>query len=721
MPKYAKFMKDLLTKRRQGNPTWVTLNERCSSVLMNEMPSKEKDPGSFTIPCTINGTTFDKALGDLGASISLMPYSLYRKLELDKLTPTRMCIELANKSTQYPKGVAENVLVKIDKFIFPVDFVIIDMKEDIDIPILLGRPFLATAHAMIDVFNKKNSLEIGKEKITCDLERSMKYATFTDDDMEEVDFIDSTIEDFVEDFLPQEQLHSVLSKDHADKSEHEETTDVNSVQEPLHKDDFITKETASIPKLKELPPHLEYAFLDDKPEHPELSSILRNIEELESDMNSLTEKVNMVQSVFETPIEDRVSSIERCVKFFIRETFHNQRETQEIIWGIKTENTGELPSTTETNPRDLAHAITTRSGLNKEPAYPSTTNDALADLGTSISLMPYSLYRRLELDKLTPTRMCIELANKSTQYPKGVAKNVLLKIDKFIFLVDFVIIDMKEDIDIPILLGRPFLATAHAMIDEKITYDLERSMKYATFTDDDMEEVDFIDSTIEDFVEDFLPQEQLHSVLSNDHADKSEHEETTDVNIVQEPLHKDDFITKETASIPKLKELPPHLEYAFLDDKPEHPELSKHKGASLGRCPTSRKSVHPSVLTRFLWKMISNRSYNHNEGLIYAISDNAWVSPIHVVPKKGGTTVIVNEDNDDQRVQMMKNRKYLYSKTHKTLGNDQKATIMPLVRKDNEWWRFDETNGCDGDLIKRLRSCHTSTVRIETRLSKTVV
>ncbi|GJX89565.1 reverse transcriptase domain-containing protein [Tanacetum coccineum] len=117
----------------------ITLNERCSTVLLNKILLKGKDPRSFTIPCTIGKFGIDKALADLGACISLMLYSMYSILDLEDLKPTRMCIELGNKSTQYPRGIAKNVIVKVDKFIFPFDFVVLYMKEDHKIPIILGR------------------------------------------------------------------------------------------------------------------------------------------------------------------------------------------------------------------------------------------------------------------------------------------------------------------------------------------------------------------------------------------------------------------------------------------------------------------------------------------------------------------------------------------------------------------------------------------------------
>ncbi|GJR73285.1 putative ribonuclease H-like domain-containing protein [Tanacetum coccineum] len=169
MPKYAKFLNGLLSnKTRLEEAFTVTINVRCSAVLLNKLPPKEKDPGSFTIPCDIGHLHINNALEDLGASISLMPYTVYKKLGLGEPKPTRMSLELADRSIQYPRGIAENVLIKIDKFILPINFVILDMREDSKIPIILGRPFLATARAIIDVFNKKITLRVGNEELLKD-------------------------------------------------------------------------------------------------------------------------------------------------------------------------------------------------------------------------------------------------------------------------------------------------------------------------------------------------------------------------------------------------------------------------------------------------------------------------------------------------------------------------------------------------------------------------
>ncbi|XP_075500124.1 uncharacterized protein LOC142538709 [Primulina tabacum] len=122
----------------------VTLSEECSAILQNKLPPKLKDPGSFSIPCTIGSSNFNKALWDLGASINLMPYSCFEKLGIREVKPTTISLQLADRSIKYPRGVIEDVLVKVDKFIFSVDFVVLDMEEDREIPIILGRPFLAT-------------------------------------------------------------------------------------------------------------------------------------------------------------------------------------------------------------------------------------------------------------------------------------------------------------------------------------------------------------------------------------------------------------------------------------------------------------------------------------------------------------------------------------------------------------------------------------------------
>ncbi|GKD38891.1 putative reverse transcriptase domain-containing protein [Tanacetum coccineum] len=136
-----------------------------ASHINNSIPIKGKDPGGFTLPCFINNVCFDNALADLGASISVMPLSTFLNLGLGELAHIKLIVELADRIVKYPKGIAENVLVGIGKFVFPENFIILDMPEDIKVSLILGRPFLSIAHAKIDVFKRKIILRVGEEKI----------------------------------------------------------------------------------------------------------------------------------------------------------------------------------------------------------------------------------------------------------------------------------------------------------------------------------------------------------------------------------------------------------------------------------------------------------------------------------------------------------------------------------------------------------------------------
>ncbi|GJS10687.1 DNA-directed DNA polymerase [Tanacetum coccineum] len=213
MPKYAKFLKGLLTnKARLEEACTITMNEWCSSVLLNKLPSKEKDPGSFTILCDIGQLHIDNALADLGASISLIPYTMYEKVGLGEPKATRMSFELGDRSIQYLRGIIENVLIKVDKFILPIDFFILDMPEDSRVLIILGRPFLATARAMTDVFNKKITLRVGDDEVIFDVDQSIKRPPTEDDECYGIDDLDDTINTETQELLANDEPDSFLSR-----------------------------------------------------------------------------------------------------------------------------------------------------------------------------------------------------------------------------------------------------------------------------------------------------------------------------------------------------------------------------------------------------------------------------------------------------------------------------------------------------------------------------
>ena len=149
---YSKFLKDLLTKKGKSIQSDNILVEgNCSTVIQRILPPKYKDPGNVTIPCLISVVSVGKALFDLGASINLMPLSMCRRIEELEIMPTRMTLQLADCSITRPYGVVEDVLVKVRQFTFPVDFVIIGIEEDSEIPLILGRPFMLTANCVVDM------------------------------------------------------------------------------------------------------------------------------------------------------------------------------------------------------------------------------------------------------------------------------------------------------------------------------------------------------------------------------------------------------------------------------------------------------------------------------------------------------------------------------------------------------------------------------------------
>ncbi|GKD52839.1 retrovirus-related pol polyprotein from transposon TNT 1-94 [Tanacetum coccineum] len=177
-PDYTRRLQELVSNKIKFEElSMVKLNARCLAVLQNELPPKKKDPESFILPCVIGNTTVSNALADLGARISIMPFSMFKRLGLGNPKPVNMMIEMAAMSMQSPKGIVENVLVKIHNFVFPVDFVILDIIEDDKVPIILGRPMLATAHAKIDVFRKKIYLEVGTEQIVFNANKGMRPLT----------------------------------------------------------------------------------------------------------------------------------------------------------------------------------------------------------------------------------------------------------------------------------------------------------------------------------------------------------------------------------------------------------------------------------------------------------------------------------------------------------------------------------------------------------------
>ncbi|XP_076902376.1 uncharacterized protein LOC143557109 [Bidens hawaiensis] len=255
MPTYAKFLKDVLTnKRRLEELSHVTLNKECSAILQNKLPKKMTDPGGIGEP-----------------------------------KPTRRSIQLADRSIKYPRGIVENMLVKIDKFVFPVDFVILDMVEDKNVPLILGRPFLAIARALIDVCTGKLTFRINDEEVTFDIGRSMQHPQHHDDSLYCIEVIDSIVSCHVRDSvisnaldtqILEEPISEPIREDHIIeeiiKSENQETPSPQEVFEVVdHELESKVKPSTKEPpalELKELPSHMEYAFLESNSQLPVIIS-----------------------------------------------------------------------------------------------------------------------------------------------------------------------------------------------------------------------------------------------------------------------------------------------------------------------------------------------------------------------------------------------------------------------------------------------------------------
>ncbi|GKE80447.1 reverse transcriptase domain-containing protein [Tanacetum coccineum] len=182
MPNFALTLKALIgNKEKLREMARTPLNERCSTVILNKLPEKLRDPGKFLIPCNFPGMDECLALADLGASINLMPLSMWKMLSLPELTPTCMTLELADHSITQPIGIAEDVDVKVGKFQFPADFVVVDFDADPRVPLILGRSFLKTGRALIDVYEGELRLRVGKEAITFNLDQTSRYSSNYDD------------------------------------------------------------------------------------------------------------------------------------------------------------------------------------------------------------------------------------------------------------------------------------------------------------------------------------------------------------------------------------------------------------------------------------------------------------------------------------------------------------------------------------------------------------
>ncbi|GKA10378.1 reverse transcriptase domain-containing protein [Tanacetum coccineum] len=198
MPKFASMFKSILNnKEKLFDLAKTPVNENCSAVILKKLPEKLGDPGKFLIPCDFSELVECLALADLGASINLMPLSIWKKLSLPELTPTQMILELADRSTTSPSGNAEDVFVKVGKFHFPADFIVVDYVVDPRVPLILGRPFLRTTCALIDVYG----VRVDDEAITFKVGQTSRYSYNDVVSINRIDVIDIACEEYAQEVL----------------------------------------------------------------------------------------------------------------------------------------------------------------------------------------------------------------------------------------------------------------------------------------------------------------------------------------------------------------------------------------------------------------------------------------------------------------------------------------------------------------------------------------
>nr|GEW14523.1 reverse transcriptase domain-containing protein [Tanacetum cinerariifolium] len=284
-PNYGKLLEELISnKHKIEQISAAFLSDESLEMIQNKIPPKLGDPGSFLIPCNFNKTFSCNALADLGARINLMSYYLFAKLSHETLKPTRISVRLVDISFQYPVEIAENMLVKVGKFTFLADFVILEMEEDRKVPLILGRPFLHT----VDLFelNRNNSiLGVRTKRMIFNIDFTMKHSYSNNDTCFSIDVINEILkEDFdalldegskilhsIEGTLLEEEIFFEFDEFMAMATDENFESESDTEEPPFNKItinvDYKIKTSLEEPpmdlELKPLPDNLEYVFLEE--------------------------------------------------------------------------------------------------------------------------------------------------------------------------------------------------------------------------------------------------------------------------------------------------------------------------------------------------------------------------------------------------------------------------------------------------------------------------
>nr|GEW32983.1 reverse transcriptase domain-containing protein [Tanacetum cinerariifolium] len=638
-----------------------------------------------------------------------------------------------------PTGVAENVFVKVGKFYFPADFVVLDFIADLRVPLILGRPFLSTAHALIDVYEgeiilrhdgQSLTLKCGvvyqnppqqastyqapvSQNLNCKFEA---YINANDANMTNLqmkfDNFQKNQKDFQKSFEKKQddfhnQMMNFMQNLHNNKASSSSSLPSNTIPNPrneakaittrsgisydgppilppgVEKESEATKDT-ELPSTKDIqPPSVQvpnkepidepFVVIKPKANLPYPSRLAK--EKLHEKDDILAAKFMEIfcDLHFELSFADALVHMPKFVSMF-KKLLNNMDKLIELTKTPLNENCSALV-------------------LKKLPKK----------LGASINLMPLSIWKKLRLPTLNDTKMVLELADRTISKPTGVAENVFVKVGKFYFPADFVVLDFIADPRVLLILGRPFLSTAHALIDVNegeiiLRHDGQSlmlkcgdtpSIPYNNFKS--LNKVDLIDATCEEYSQEVLgffdvvasgnptlyyepivsnssPSltlfgegdfilEEIENYLNDDsiESEESDFDMEGDLLILEALLNRDNnkwpviiakdlSVDEKSALLKVLKSRKQAIAWKLTDIKGIDREFCFHKillEEDYSPKVQSQRRFKPKihdVMKKEVEKLL-------DAGLIYPISYSPWVSSIHCVPKKGGMTVITNDEN----------------------------------------------------------------------------
>nr|GEU94174.1 reverse transcriptase domain-containing protein [Tanacetum cinerariifolium] len=654
MPKFASTLKALIgNKEKLSEMARITMNEHCSAVILNKLPRKLGDPRKFLIPCEFSGMDECLALADLGASINLMPLLVWEGLSLPELTPTCMTLELANRSVYKPIGIAKDVSFKVGVFHFLADFV------------------------------GELTLRIGNEAITYNLDQTVRYsANYNQITANKIDVIESACEEYSQEVL--------------------DFSNVTTIGTPTPHNDPIVSTTSPTLTLFGDSDFLLFeeadAFLSPK-DDPDSLKINPFYYDPEGDILLSKAILNTAQNTTSTPMN------EHCSAVILNKLPKKLGDPRKFL----------IPCEFRVMDECLA----------------------LADLGASINLMPLSMWKGLLLPELTSTCMTLKLADRTESKLVSIAKDVKVKVGMFHLPADFVVVDFEPDPPSSLNSRAVFLkdqsSSDRSNYDQMTTNKIdvadeaceEYSQEVLGFSDvttsssptpSDDPIVSTTSPTLTLFGDsDFLLFKEADAFLGleddpdSPELDPSYYDPKGDILSLEAILNSDPSpplpnhekpvpsfkeemkaceakMIKSSIDEPhevELKDLPPHLEYAFLEGDNKLPVIiakalrDEEKSALIKVLKFYKRAIawklsdiqginpkfctHKILMEENYKPVVQNQRRVNPEihdvikkeveklldaGLIYSIFDSPWVSSVHCVPKKGGFTVVANEENE---------------------------------------------------------------------------